>query len=145
MTITTHTTHFGELALEQVALLMEEGVPPERIVVGHLGERRDAHDVLAVAATGAFVQVDHVGRTASAGTQPEVRRARTVAEVVQAGHLAQLLISMDICATTQLHWYGGHGYDFLLRSFVPLLLEAGLTEADVRTLLIDNPRRALTI
>jgi phosphotriesterase-related protein len=145
VTITTHTTHFGDLALDQVALLREEGVPPERIVVGHLGERRDARDVLAVAATDVFVQIDHVGRPAGAGTQPESRRARTVAEVAHAGHLAQLLISMDICATTQLHWYGGHGYDYLLRSFVPLLLEAGLTEADVRTLLVDNPRHALTI
>src|SRR5439155_26640097 len=36
-TITTHTTHFGDLALEQVALLTEEGVPPDRIIVGHLG------------------------------------------------------------------------------------------------------------
>jgi phosphotriesterase-related protein len=142
--ISTHTTHFGDLALEQVALLCEEGVLPERIVVGHLGERRDARDVLAVAATGAFVQIDHVGRSPSAGTQPEWRRARTVADVARAGHLDQLLISMDICATTKLHWYGGHGYDYLLRSFVPLLVDAGLTESDVRTLLVDNPRRALT-
>jgi predicted metal-dependent phosphotriesterase family hydrolase len=103
-------------------------VPPARVVVGHLGERRDARDVLAVAATGVFVQIDHVGRPPSAGTRPESRRARTVADVARAGHLDQPLISMDICATTQLHWYGGHGYDYdyLLRSFVRLLVDAGL-------------------
>jgi len=143
VSISTHTTHFGDLALEQVALLREEGVPPERIIIGHLGERRHARDVLAIAATGVFVQIDHVGRPASAGTQPEEQRARNVVQVVRAGHLDQVLLSMDICANSQLHWNGGHGYDYLLKTFVPLLYREGLTEAEVRTLLIDNPRRAL--
>ena len=39
---------------------------------------------------------------------------------------------------------GGHGYDYLLRTFVPLLQEEGLSEAEVRTILVDNPRRVLT-
>lgn len=143
VTISTHTTHFGDLALEQVALLREEGVPPERIIIGHLGERRHARDVLAIAATGVFVQIDHVGRPTSAGTQPEEQRARNVVEVVRAGHLDQVLLSMDICSNSQLHWNGGHGYDYLLTIFVPLLCQEGLTEAEVRALLIDNPRRAL--
>jgi phosphotriesterase-related protein len=141
--ITTHTTHFGDLALEQVALLREEGVAPERIIIGHLGERRGAQDILAVAATGVFVQIDHVGRPASAGTQPERQRARNVVAVVRGGHLDQVLVSMDVCANSQLHWNGGHGYDYLLQSFVPLLIEEGLTPAQVHTILVDNPRRAL--
>lgn len=141
--ITTHTTHFGDLALEQVALLFEEGVAPERIVIGHLGERRNANDVLAVAKTGVYVEIDHVGRPASAGTQPERRRAQNVVDTVKAGHLEQVLISMDICANSLMHWNGGHGYDYLLTNFVPLLLEEGLTEDEVQTILVDNPRRVL--
>jgi phosphotriesterase-related protein len=141
--ISTHTTHFGDLALEQVALLRDEGVAAERIIVGHLGERRNARDVLAVAATGVFVQIDHVGRPASAGTQREEQRARNVVDVVRGGHLDQVLLSMDICANSQLHWNGGHGYDYLLTTFVPLLYREGLTEPEVRTMLVDNPRRAL--
>jgi len=141
--ISTHTTHFGDLALDQVDLLRDEGVAPERIIIGHLGERRDARAILNVAATGVFVQIDHVGRPSSAGTQPERQRARNVVEVARAGHLEQILVSMDICANSQMHWNGGHGYDYLLQVFVPLLLEEGLTEAEVHTVLVDNPRRAL--
>ncbi len=142
-TITTHTTHFGDLALEQVALLTEEGVRPDRIIIGHLGERRDAKDVLAVAAKGVYVEIDHVGRPASAGTQPEMQRARNVVETVRAGYLERVLISMDICANSLMHWNGGHGYDYLLRKFVPMLSELGLTQAELRIILIENPRRAL--
>jgi phosphotriesterase-related protein len=34
-------------------------------------------------------------------------------------------------------------FDTLFTTFVPALKGAGLTEADVRQLLVDNPRRAL--
>ncbi len=37
--ILTHTTHFGELALEQLDLLEAEGVAPDRVIVSHLGDR----------------------------------------------------------------------------------------------------------
>lgn len=141
--ITTHTTHFGDLSLEQIAILTEEGVRPDRIIIGHLGERRDAKDVLAVAAKGVYVEIDHVGRPASAGTQPETQRARNVVETVRAGYLERLLISMDICANSLMHWNGGHGYDYLLVKFVPMLMELGLTQAEIHTILVENPRRVL--
>ncbi len=141
--VTTHTTHFGDLAHEQMDILVEEGVPPERIVIGHLGERRGVKGELAIAERGVYVEIDHVGRPASAGTQPEWRRARNVAELVQAGYLDRVLISMDICANSLLHWNGGHGFDYLLTTFVPLLREEGLTDEQIRIILVDNPIRVL--
>lgn len=141
--ITTHTTHFGDLSREQADILLEEGVQPERIVIGHLGERRDVALELELARRGVYVAIDHVGRGAGTGCQPEEQRARNVADLVRAGHLDRVLISMDICANSLLHWHGGHGFDYLLRRFVPLLHAAGLTEAQVRAILVDNPRRVL--
>ena len=142
-TVTTHTTHFGDLAHEQMDILLEEGVPPERIVIGHLGERRGVKGELAIAERGVYVEIDHVGRPASAGTQPEWRRARNVAELVRAGYLERVLISMDICANSLLRWNGGHGFDYLLTTFVPLLREEGLTDQEIRIILVDNPIRVL--
>lgn len=141
--ISTHTIHFGDLALEQVAILTEEGVRPDPIIIGHLGERRNAKDVLAVAGKGVYVEIDHVGRPANAGTQPEEQRARDVVDTVRAGYLERALISMDICANSLMHWNGGHGYDYLLVKFVPMLIELGLTKAEIQTILVENPRRVL--
>jgi len=142
--ISTHTTHFGDLALEQVAILTDEGVPPDRIIIGHLGERRGIEDVRAVAQTGVYVQIDHVGRPPQSGCQPEAQRARNVAALVRAGYLERVLVSMDLGANSQFHWNGGHGYDHLLRAFVPLLREEGLTEEEIGTILVENPRRVLS-
>jgi phosphotriesterase-related protein len=142
--ISTHTTALGTMAEEQVDLLVEEGVAPERIIVGHLGSRRrDALDLIALAARGVFVQVDHVGSPPERGVQPDHQKAANVVGVVRAGHLERVLLSMDHDGKSQLHWFGGYGYDYLLREFVPLLRAQGLEEAELHAILIDNPRRAL--
>lgn len=140
--ISTHTTHYGELAFDQIELLREEGVPPERIVIGHLGELTGADDVLAIAETGVFVQVDHVGRRGGAMIDDH-QRARNVAQLVRAGRAGQITLSMDVCANSHLYARGGHGFDHLVRAFVPMLIDEGVSEADVRTMLVNNPRRIL--
>jgi phosphotriesterase-related protein len=141
--ISTHTTHYGELAFEQIAVFREEGVLMERVVIGHLGEYAGAADVLRIAETGVNVQIDHVGRPTTGGMISDRQRARNVAELVGAGRVGQLTVSMDICANSQMHARGGHGYDHLLRNFVPLLREEGVSEPDIQMILVDNPRRIL--
>ena len=37
------------------------------------------------------------------------------------------------------------GYSFVLRQFVPHLRKKGVTKDQIQTLLIENPRRALTL
>ena len=41
--ILTHTTHFGELAIEQLDLLAEEGVDARKVIISHLGDRVGIH------------------------------------------------------------------------------------------------------
>ena len=50
---------------------------------------------------------------------------------------------MDICANRQLHYFGGRGYDYLLKNFLPLLEEQGVTKQQIETIMVENPRCAL--
>ena len=84
VSIWTHTTHFGELALEQIALLREEGVSPERIVISHLGDRFGAHHFRKIAEQGVFLGIDNIGYKGDGYPADEVR-ARNVAELIQEG------------------------------------------------------------
>jgi phosphotriesterase-related protein len=138
--ISTHTTHWGELALEQLDLLEEEGVDPHHVIISHLGDRRDISTLLPIAERGAFLGVDNIGYH---DYQREERRAQNVIELIAAGFRSQVLLSMDICTLNDLHSYGGKGFDYLLLEFIPLLRGLGATDDDVQALLIDNPRRAL--
>lgn len=138
-TITTHCTHLGELAVEQVRLLREEGVDPKRIVVGHLGDRRHLRLELPVAQMGAFVEIDHIGFSEF---QKDEQRAQNIKDLVDQGFLNQILLSMDVCFNSHLRWFGGKGYDYLLTRFVPMLRKVGLSDEEVQTIVVENPRRA---
>jgi predicted metal-dependent phosphotriesterase family hydrolase len=138
--ISTHTTHWGELALEQLDLLAEEGVDPHHVIIGHLGDRRDIALLLPIAARGAFLGIDNIGYH---DYQREERRAQNVIDLIEAGFRSQVLLSMDIATLNDLHSYGGKGFDYLLLKFIPLLRELGATDEDVQSLLVENPQRAL--
>ena len=53
----------------------------------------------------------------------------------------QALLSHDIATKHRLHAYGGLGYDHLITNVVPRLRRRGLSDADVETLIVDNPAR----
>lgn len=138
--ISTHTYAGGELALEQVDVLLDAGVRPDRIVIGHLGDRRNNDYFADIARTGVFIQFDHIGMS---DIQSDLERARIVKDMVDRGFADQILLSSDVCYKSHLHAYGGFGYDYLLLNFVPMLMSTGLTESVIRNITIENPRRAL--
>jgi phosphotriesterase-related protein len=55
------------------------------------------------------------------------------------------LLSQDVCHDSQLRRYGGNGYTYLAESFLPRLRDAGVSEDEIRTITVGNPRRLLTI
>ena len=142
--IMTHTTHFGELALEQIALLREEGVPADRIVISHLGDRHDTAQLLKIAAQGVFLSVDNIGYVGN-GYPPDEVRMRNVCLLAAEGHLAQVVLGGDICQKSHLAAFGGKGYAHVQRCFLPLLRTQGLKEDAIHQMTVANPARMLDI
>ena len=140
--ITTHCQRTARLGLEQVRILLDEGVPPDRIVIGHEGDKRNVDYELKLLEHGVYVQFDHVGFKE---LQPDEQRARNVKAVIDAGFLNRLLISQDVCLPHHLRWYGGIGYCYLLGTFVPMLRAIGVTQEQIDTLTIANPAAVLSI
>jgi predicted metal-dependent phosphotriesterase family hydrolase len=140
--ISTHCQRTGRLGPEQVAILLEEGVAPDRIVIGHHGDKRHVEHELGLLEHGVYVQIDHVGFR---DLQPDEQRARNVKALIDAGFGERVLISQDVCFPQHLEWFGGYGYGHLLRTFVPMLREAGVTQDQIDTILVANPARVLAI
>jgi phosphotriesterase-related protein len=55
------------------------------------------------------------------------------------------LLSQDVCHDAQLVRYGGNGYAHVARTFLPRLRTAGVSEHEIVTMTVDNPRRLLSI
>ncbi|MFA6109464.1 MAG: phosphotriesterase [Candidatus Latescibacterota bacterium] len=137
--ISTHTTRWGTLAMEQIDLLAEFGADLTRVIIGHLGDRRGVHHLLPIAARGVYLEVDNIGYL---DYQPEEVRADNVVALVREGFGTRVLLSEDICTLEQLGYRGGKGYGYLLERFVPLLRQRGLREEEIDELLVGNPARA---
>jgi phosphotriesterase-related protein len=137
--LSTHTW-LETLAQDQLDLFEDEGVDLSHVIIGHMGDLSHLDNVHAVLARGANVQFDHVGME---HFQRDTQRVKNVCQLVQEGFAGRLLLSHDVCYKHLLHWYDGLGYDHILTSFVPALRAAGVSETDISTILIDNPRRLL--
>ncbi len=139
--VSTHTDK-GTMALEQLAILREESVAPNRVIIGHLDFALDEDYLRRVLDTGVFVSFDHVSKEKYA---PDARRAEMLKRLADAGHLDQLLISGDLARKSYWLSYGGSpGFRYLVESFPVTLMEAGFDAPDVRRILVDNPMMALT-
>jgi len=144
VSIWTHTTYFGSLALEQIALLKEEGVPSERIVISHLGDRFEHEFLRPIAEQGVFMSIDNIGYCGSGYPEDEVR-AQNILFLVHEGYIGQVMMSMDIGAKKFLLSYGGHGFAHLIQNFLPRLRKMGVSEEHIHTMTVANPARALAV
>ena len=71
-------------------------------------------------------------------------RIWAVKEQIKRGTLKHILISQDVGFKVLLTKWGGHGYAHILENIVPRLLEEGVTEEQIHTILVENPKRLLS-
>src|SRR5579885_879039 len=127
--IFTHTGIPGKSALEQLDILEDAGVKPDRVVIGHLGNLVDPNVYVhkAICRRGAFVGFDRQGGNNDAQQVP------LVMALLEAGFAGHLMFSADASS----------GYAKTLTVFLPKLKAAGAGEQVLRQIMVDNPRRFL--
>ena len=127
--IFTHTGIPGKSALEQLDILEDAGVKPNRVVIGHLGNLVDTNVYVqkAICRRGAFVGFDRQGGNGDAQQVPMVMT------LIDAGYSDNLLFSGD----------ASRGYGRVLTAFLPKLKAAGASDEVLRKIMVDNPRRFL--
>ena len=63
--------------------------------------------------------------------------------MIRRGYVSQIVLGTDRCRLSHLHYYGGEGYDHVLVKCVPLMKAEGVTDEQIRTMMVENPRRLL--
>lgn len=152
--IITHTD-MASCGLEQIAILVGEGVPAHRILVGHSDGRDDHAYHRSLADKGSYVGFDRFGIETFISDE---KRIDSVAKMVEAGYGRSICLSHDsTCASwlgrpvfggrmvvtreqiaaTLPNWNATH----LFKRIVPKLRERGVTEDDLKTIFVENPKR----
>ena len=133
--ISTHTS-FSTMGVEQLVLLQAHGVDLSRVTVGHCDLKDNLDNILRMIELGAYVQFDTIGKN---NYYPDEKRIAMLHAIRDRGLLSHVMLSMDITRRSHLKANGGNGYDYLLTTFIPQLRQSGFSQADVDTMLRDNP------
>ena len=143
--VTTHAVQ-SDVGLAQLTILEDEGLDPARIVIGHCDSHPRIEHWREIVRRGAHVEADFLGMSFTplerAG-EPKV--VELISTLLNEGFEMQILLSQDVCHDSQLASYGGNGYTYLQKSFLPRLAAAGATAATIKTITVENPARLLTL
>ena len=143
--VTTHAVQ-SDVGLAQLSILEDEGLDPARIVIGHCDSHPRIEHWREIVRRGAHVEADFLGMSFTplerAG-EPKV--VELISTLLNEGFEKQILLSQDVCHDSQLASYGGNGYTYLQKSFLPRLVEAGVNAATIKTITVENPARLLTL
>jgi predicted metal-dependent phosphotriesterase family hydrolase len=145
LAITTHAV-LSPVGVDQLRIFEEEGADPTRVVIGHADSYPVLDHHLAIVERGASIEFDFLGMSFTpAERHGEGRVVDLLVELLSRGHVERVLLSQDVCHDSQLRRYEGNGYTYLVRSFLPRLRAAGVSEAEIATMTVANPRRLLTV
>jgi phosphotriesterase-related protein len=141
--ITIHTHPGSEQGLAAHRVLDQEGVRPDRVVLGHSGDTTDADHLQVLAELGYVLGMDRFGINLDTTFEA---RADIVVEMCRRGFARSMVLSHD--ASCYIDWLAPGVRDALpqwhylhiTQDVLPYLRDKGVTDAQIDTMLMDNPR-----
>jgi phosphotriesterase-related protein len=145
--ISTHTHTHTRRGLDQQRVFTEEGVDLSRVVIGHSGDSTDLDYLGELLAAGSTLGMDRFGVDAYCPTE---KRVETVARLCEQGWASAMVLSHD--AGCHMDWFDDDflrqvqpNWNFLhiTTTVLPALRDAGVSEEQIHTMLVEVPRRIL--
>jgi phosphotriesterase-related protein len=142
-----HLPGWFRLGGEVLDIVEAEGGDPARTVLCHMNPSCEDFDYQrGLAARGAFIEYDMVGMDFFYADQQvqcpdDDAAAEGILRLIESGYGDRVLLSQDVFLKMMLTRYGGNGYGFVARHFLPRLVRHGITPEAARALMIDNPAR----
>ena len=144
--LSIHLPGWERLAHEVLDIVEEEGADLRHTVLCHMNP---SHDDLpyqkALAERGAFLEYDMIGMDfyyadQDAQSPSDEQNARAIRSLIDMGYSDRILMSQDVFLKIMLTRYGGFGYGFILKHFLPRLKRHGVDQTAIDRMLIDNPK-----
>lgn len=140
LVIASHTGTYLP-AIQQINILSEEGVLPDAFIWVHAQAEKDYNRHIEIARMGAWVSLDGI----QDGNIEDY--LKMVQNLKQEGLLHRVLLSHDAGWYTPGEANGGSFRSFttISEKFIPLLLQNGWLDDDIRQIFEKNPAKAFTV
>jgi phosphotriesterase-related protein len=146
--ITVHTSGPEQSGRTAVKIFKEEGVDLAKVVIGHAGDSNDLAYLTELAEEGVLLGMDRFGLDLF---NPGAERISTVAAMAARGYAPSMVLAHDancfidyfgaahdqVRAAFAPNWH----YEHISDDVLPALREAGVTQEQIDTMMIENPVR----
>ena len=124
-----------------LAFVQAEGLPFDRVLLCHLDRTHPDHGLhTELLQAGVRLNYDSVCRLKYVTHEQEIA---LIAAMCRAGFVKQITLSLDT-TRTRLAAYGGEiGLGYILSTFIPMLREGGVTDAEIQMMTTTNGQAAL--
>jgi phosphotriesterase-related protein len=146
--IMLHSYSPGQVGRRQIAILKEEGVPLNRVKLDHSNDTTDLEYLLWILDQGCFLGLDrYPGQVPS-----PLARTKILKALIDAGFAGRVCVSHDwslarhvagdsnIGTPERRQKMNPHGYLYIKNVVFPQLLEMGVSQKVIDSLLVDGPR-----
>jgi phosphotriesterase-related protein len=145
--VMVHTNAPAKTGLLALDALMNAGVDPKRIVIAHMGDSNDLDYIRAIADTGASIGCD---RFNIEHFNPDANRIETLTAILAEGYADRVHLGHDAACFFDFMFENPYfadehaDYQHISTKILPALLEAGVTQAQIDQMLVENPQRFFT-
>jgi phosphotriesterase-related protein len=148
--VSVHVDLRSKGAYEVLDKLGEEGLDADRVVICHMDFVEDLEYHRDIAGRGAYLEYSSFGReyyydAAGLSWGHDRTRIEMIAQLVEDGFGDRIVVGQDVCMKMDLRAYGGNGYGHVPTAIVDRMRNRGIDEDALYLILVENPRRVLTI
>jgi phosphotriesterase-related protein len=145
-----HLPAWFRLGHQVLDLVEAEGADLHHTILCHMNPSgEDVTYQSSLARRGAFIEYDMIGMDYWYADQQvqcpsDEENARFIRRLVDTGLTCQILLSQDVFLKMMLTKYGGFGYAYVIKHFVPRLQRHGVSQDNIQLMLRENPRRVFS-
>lgn len=147
-----HPGRNPEAPFEIMRIFLEEGAQANKTVMSHLDRTIfNTEKLLEFAKIGCYCEYDlfgietsHYQHSLEYDMPSDAQRIVFIRSLLENGYGNRVVIAHDIHTKHRLKKYGGHGYTHILENIVPKMKQRGISEEEIKQILIDNPAAWLT-
>jgi phosphotriesterase-related protein len=150
--INIHPSISDKLVLENIAVAKDAGADLTNIAISHVdGYEFSLPTLRKILKAGCYVEYDGFGHSVYhfiyqdhvIHEDSDIRRIYDITRLINEGYINQILLGQDLFMKCALTAYGGYGYAHIINNLMPLMRAKRMTEEQIHTLLVENPRRFL--